>query len=65
MYGKGPCGVFFSMYFSNSLNTKKILSYPFVGLIKTFNDIGFVTMTDMSFSFLGLIKLTRSDSSEG
>ena len=65
MYEKGLCGVLFSMSFSNSLNMKKIPSYTFVGLIKILNDIGFVTMTNMSFSFLGLIKLTRSDSYEG
>ena len=44
---------------------KKILSYTFVELIKILNDIGFVTMTNMSFSFLGLVKLTRSNSSKG
>ena len=65
MYKKGPCGVFFYMSFSNSLNMKKILSYTFVGLVKLLNDIGFITMTNMSFSFLGLVKLTRLDSSEG
>ena len=65
MYEKGPCGVLFSMSFSNSLNMKKILSYTFVELVKTYNDIGFVAMTNMSFSFLRFIKLTRSDSSEG
>jgi len=44
---------------------KKIPSYTFAGLVKILNDIGFVIMTNMSFSFLGLVKLTRSDSSEG
>ena len=53
------------MSFSNSLNMKNILSYTFVELVKILNDIGFVVMTNVSFSFLGLVKLTRSDSSEG
>ena len=61
MYEKGPCGFFFSVSFSNSLNMKKIPSYTFVELVKLLNNIGFVTMMNMSFSFLGLIKLTRSD----
>jgi len=65
MYEKGSCGVFFSMYFSNSLNMKKILSYTFFGLIKTLNDIGFINMTNMSFYFIGLINFSRSDSSKG
>ena len=65
MYENEPCGAFFSMSFSNSLNMKRISSYTFVKLVKPLNDIGFVTMTDMSFSFLGLIKLTRLDSSKG
>ena len=65
MYEKGPCGVFFYVYFSNSLNMKKIPSYTFVGVVKLLNDIGFVTITDMSFSFLGLVKNSRLDSSEG
>ena len=65
MYEKGPCGVFFYVSFSKSLNVKKILSYTFVRLINLLNDIGFVIMMDMSFSFLGLVKLTRSDSFEG
>ena len=65
MYEKGPCGVFFSVSFSNSLNMTKIPSYTFVELVKTLNDIGFVAMTNVSFSFLGLIKLTRSNSFEG
>ena len=65
MYEKGPCGVLFFVFFSNSLNMKKIPSYTFVGLVKILNDIGFVTITNVSFSFLGLIKLTKSDSSEG
>jgi len=30
---------------------KKIMSYTFVGLIKTLNEIEFVTMMNMSFSF--------------
>ena len=65
MYEKGPYGVLFSVSFSSSLNMKNISTYPFVGLVKTFSDIRFITMTDMSFSFLGLIKLIRSDWSEG
>ena len=48
------------MSFSNSINMKKILSYIFVGLIKILNDTIFIIMTNMSFSFLGLVKLTRS-----
>jgi len=55
----------FYMSFSNSLNMKKISSYTFFGLIKLLNNIGFVTMTNMRFSFLGIVKLTRLDSSEG
>jgi len=65
MYEEGSCGVLFSVSFSNSLNMKKIPSYTFVGLVKTLNDIEFVTITDMSFSFLGLINITRLDSSQG
>ena len=65
MYEKGPCGVFFYMCFSNSLNMKKISSYTFVRLVKLLNDIRFITMMNMSFSFLRLIKLTRLDSSKG
>ena len=65
MYEKGPCGAFFYMSFTNSLNMKKIPSYTFIGLVKLSNDIEFITMTNMNFSFLGLIKLTRSDSSKG
>ena len=65
MYENGPCGVFFYVSFSNSLNMKKMSSYTFVGLVKLLNDIELVTMMNMSFSFLGLIKLTRSDSSKG
>ena len=65
MYEKGPCGVLFYVSFSNSLNMKKISSYTFVELVKLLNNIIIVTMTNMSFSFLGLIKLIRSDSSEG
>jgi len=65
MYEKKPCGVLFDMSFSNSLNMKKILSYTLVELIKISNDIGFITMMKMSFSLLGLVKLTRSDSSKG
>ena len=65
MYEKGPCGVFFYVSFSNSLNMKNISSYTFVELVKLLNDIRFITMTNMSFSFLVLVKLTRSDSSEG
>ena len=65
MYEKGPCGVFFYVSFSNSLNMKKIPSYTFVRLVKLLNDIVFITMMNMSFSFLGLVKLTRSDSFEG
>ena len=65
MYEKGPCGVFFYVHFSNSLNMKRILSYTFVGLVKLLNNIGFVTMTNMSFSFLRLIKIIRLDSLEG
>ena len=65
MYEKGPCGVFFFVSFSNSLNMKNVPSYPFVGLVKTLNDNWFVTMTNVSFSLLGLIRLNRSDSSEG
>ena len=65
MYEKGPSGFLFSVSFSNSVNMEKISSFNFVGLVKILNDIGFVTMMDMSFSFLGLIKLTRSNSSKG
>ena len=65
MYKKGPCGVFFYVSFSNSLKMKMIPSYTFIGLVKRLNDIEFITMTNMSFSFLGLVKLTRLDSSEG
>ena len=65
MYEKGPCGFFFYMSFSNSLNMKKIPSYTFVRLVKLLNNIRFVIMMNMSFSFLGLVKLTRLDSSEG
>ena len=36
---------------------KKILSYTFVGLIKLLNDTRFNTMTNMSFSLLGIVKL--------
>jgi len=52
------------MSFSNFLNMKKIPGYIFVRLVKALNDIKFVTMMNMSFSFLGLIKITRSDSDE-
>ena len=65
MYENAPCGVLFYVSFSNSLNMKKIPSYTFVELVKLLNNIGFVIMTNMSFSFLGIISLTRSDSSEG
>jgi len=65
MYEKGPCGVFLYVSFSNSLNIKKIPNCTFVGLVKILNDSGYVTMMSMSFSFLGLVKLTRSDLSEG
>ena len=65
MYKKGPCVVFFSMSFSISLNMKKIPSFIFVKLVKILNDIGFITMTNMKFYFLRLVKLTRPDSSEG
>lgn len=44
---------------------KKIPSYTFVGIVKILNDIEFFAMTDVSFSFLGLIKLTRLDLSKG
>jgi len=65
MYENGPCGVFFYVSFSNSINMKKILSYTFFRLVKRLNDIGFIAMMNMSFSFLGLIKLARSDLSKG
>jgi len=65
MYENGPCGFFFSMSFSNSLKAKKILSYSFVALVKILNDIRFINLMNMSISLLGLVKLTRSDSSEG
>jgi len=64
MYEKGLCGFLFSMSFSDSLNMKKILSYTFVRHVKIVNEIRFIVMTDMSFSFIGLIKLNRSDSSK-
>ena len=61
---KGTIWSFLLCVFSNSLNMEKILSYTSVGLVKILNDIGFVPMTNMSFSFLGLVKITRLDSSE-
>ena len=65
MYENGPCGVLFYMSFSKYPNMKKIPSYTLVGLVKILNDIGFITMKNMRFSFLGIVKLTSSDSSEG
>ena len=65
MYEKGPCGVFFYVSFSNSLNMKKIPSYIFVELVKLLNNIGFIIMANMSFSFLRIVKLTRLNSFEG
>lgn len=37
---------------------KKIPTCTFVELVKLLNDIRFITMMNMSFSFLELIKLT-------
>lgn len=65
MYKKGPCGASFYVSFSNSLNMKKISSYTFVGLVNLLNNIGLITIMDMGFSFLGLVKITRSAFSEG
>ena len=62
---KGTMWSFLLHYFSNSLNMKKIPSYTFVELVKLLNNIGFVIMTNTSFSFLGLVKLTRLDSFKG
>jgi len=47
--------------FSNSLNMKKILSFTFFGLVKRLNDIGLVVVMRPSYSFIGLIKITRMD----
>jgi len=44
---------------------KKIPSYAFVRLVKLLKNIGFISTMNMSSSFLGLVKLTRSDLSEG
>jgi len=56
MYEKGPCGASFYVSFSKSLNMKKILSYTFVRIVKLLNDIGIVTMTNISPSW-GLLNL--------
>ena len=63
-YEKGHDGVFFFISFLNSLNMKKILSYPSTGLVKNVYDERLVTMTRPSFSFIGLVKLARMDSFE-
>ena len=62
---KGTIWSFLLRVFSNSLNMKRIQSYTSVGLVKILNDVGFITMMNMSFSFLGFISLTRLDLSEG